>query len=44
MNIDVFGKAMENAKKHRVIKVVTKEKIKSCSVSKPNYDTTKILK
>ena len=40
MNNSVFGKTMENVRKHRYIKLVTTEKqIKL--VSEPNYHTKK---
>ena len=34
-------KAVENAIKHRNIKLVTTERRKNCLVSEPNYHTTK---
>ena len=37
MNNAVFGKAMENIRKHRDIKLVTTDKKKSKLVSEPNY-------
>ena len=40
MNNSVFGKTMENARKHRDIKLVTTDK-KNRLASKPNYHTTK---
>ena len=43
MNNAVFGKTMENVKKHRDIKLVTTNKRKHCLVSEPNYHTTKRL-
>ena len=44
MNNAVFGKTMENVRKHRHIKLVTTgEKKKGCLVSEPNYHTTKIF-
>ena len=36
-----FGKTMENARKHRDIKVVTTNKRKNYLVSEPTYHTTK---
>ena len=43
MNNAVFGKTMENVKKHRDIKLVTTNKRKHCLVSEANYHTTKRL-
>ena len=37
----VFGKTMENVRKHRDIKLVTTNKRRDLLVSEPNYDTTK---
>ena len=39
MNSSVFGKTMENVRKHRDIKLVTTDK-KNKLVSEPNYHTT----
>ena len=37
----VFGKAMENVRKHRDIKLVTTEKRRDHLVSEPLFNTTK---
>ena len=39
MNSAVFGKTMENVRKHRDIKLVTTDKKRSKLVSEPNYYT-----
>ena len=39
MNNSVFGKTMENIRKHRDIKLVTTDKKRSKMVSEPNYHT-----
>ena len=39
MNNAVFGKTMENIRKHRDIKLVTTDKKRSKLVSEPNYHT-----
>ena len=41
MSNSVFGKTMENIRKHRDIKLVTTEEQRSKLVSQPNYHTTK---
>ena len=41
MNNTVFGKTMENMRKHRDIKLVTTNKRRNCLVSEPNYHTIK---
>ena len=37
----MFGKAMENVRKHRDIRLVTSEEKRIKLVSEPNYHTTK---
>ena len=41
MNNAVFGKAVENVRKHRDIKLVTTDKRRNQLVSEPNYHTAK---
>ena len=43
MNNAVFGKAMENARKHRDIKLTTTERRINYLVSESNYHTTKFF-
>ena len=43
MNNAVFGKTMENVRKHRDIKLVTTDKKKSKLVSEPNYHTINLI-
>ena len=43
MNYLVFGKTMENIRKHRDIKLVTTDKKRSKLVSEPNYHTINLI-
>ena len=43
MNNAVFGKTMENVRKHRDIKLVATERRRNYLVSEPNYHTTKFF-
>ena len=43
MNNAVFGKTMENMRKHRDIKLVATEKRRNYLVSEQNYHTTKFF-
>ena len=43
MNNLVFGKTMENIRKHRDIKLVTTDKKRSTLVSEPNYHTINLI-
>ena len=43
MNNSVFGKSMENVRKHRDTKLVTSGKRRNQLVSEPYYHTTKWL-
>ena len=41
MNNSVFGKTMENVRKHRDINLVTTDEKRNKLVAEPNYHTTK---
>ena len=43
MNNAVFGKIMENVRKHRDIMFVTADKRRNYLLSEPNYHTTKLF-
>ena len=43
MNNAVFGKTMENVRKHRDIKLITTERRRNYLVSEPNYHTRKFF-
>ena len=43
VNNSVFGKTMENIRKHREIKLVTTDKKRSKLVSEPNYHTINLI-
>ena len=43
MNNAVFGKTVENIRKHRNIKLVTTDKKRSKLVSEPNYHTINLI-
>ena len=43
MNNAVFGKTVENVRKHRNIKLVTTERRRNYLVAEPNYHTTKFF-
>ena len=42
-NNAVFGKTMENVRKHRDTKLVTTDRRRSCLVLEPSYHTTKFF-
>ena len=44
MNNTVFGKTMENIRKHRDIKLVTTERRRNYLVSEPNYHTKRFFR
>ena len=43
MNDAVFGKTMENLRKHRDIKLITTERRRTYLMLEPNYHTTKFV-
>ena len=43
MNNSVFGKTMENIRKHSDIKLVTTDRKRSKLVSEPNYHTINLI-
>ena len=43
VNNAVFGKTIENVRKHRDVKLVTTERRRNYLVSEPNYHTTKLF-
>ena len=43
MNNAVFGKTMENVRKHRDVKLVTTDKKRSKLVSEPNYHAINLI-
>ena len=43
MNYVVFGKTMENGRKHKKSKFVTTERRRNYLVSEPNYKTKKVF-
>ena len=43
MNNSVFGKTVENVRKHRDMKLITTEGRRNYLVSEPNYHATKIF-
>ena len=44
INNAVFGKTMDNVRKHRYIRLTTAERRRNCLVSEPNYHTTKFFR
>ena len=44
MNNAVFGKTMENVRKHKNIKLVTRDKRRNELASEPNYHTVNTFK
>ena len=42
-NNAVFGKTIENVRKHRDIKIITTKRRRKYLVSEPNYHTTKFF-
>ena len=44
MNNAVFGKTIENVRKHRDIKLVTTDKRRNQLASEPNYHTTVLFR
>ena len=43
LNNSVFGKTMDNVRKHRYIKLVTSDKTRNQLVSEPSYHATKLF-
>ena len=43
MNNAIFGKSMENLRKHRDIKLATTERKRNYLVSEPNFHATKVF-
>ena len=43
MNNAVYGKTMENVRKHKIIKLVNNNTKRNKLVSEPNYHTTKLF-
>ena len=41
MNIEVFGRTIENVSKHRDIKLAATERRRNYFISEPNYHNTK---